>query len=347
MEKIAKFSTKKLLLLVLVGFAIYFVASKWVGIETVISVINKANPFFILLAFLAEIIAYLGTGFLLWSIFQHLKVRFLKFSDLFKLGTVTVLAIHSLPISVFGEAAFSYYFLRQKKVPIGSILAMLITRLIFSYTAFFILLGASLLIMPILRDVSLPGKIASLIVFLALAIGIILGRNLYRNFQRFQRVVGRIINFLDRAKKQFLNRAQLSSDQKESVIKDIHQGFSPLDSSHIFIKQTGIAAIYWFGDMLCLFLVLCSLGFVVNPIKLIVVYGIATTLGAISLIPGGLGIVEGSLGLLLVNIGIPIDITVMAVIGYRLLSFWLMIPVGLLSLISLNRGKEKNKQIKN
>jgi uncharacterized membrane protein YbhN (UPF0104 family) len=49
----------------------------------------------------------------------------------------------------------------------------------------------------------------------------------------------------------------------------------------------------------------------------------------------------------LVNIGIPIDITVMAVIGYRLLSFWLMIPVGLLSLISLNRGKEKNKQIKN
>lgn len=341
MSKIVQFSTKKLLIFILAGFIIYYLASRWVGLPEIQEVINKANPGLLLLALLAELIAYLGTAYLLKSIFAHLKITSIKLGTFFKLATITVVSIHSLPVSAFGEAAFSYYFLRKLKVKTGSILAMLVTRIIFSYSAFFVLLSLSLLAMPAMPDVSLAGKIASIILFLLLIIGIIYARNLYLNFQRFRRVVGRIINLLDRVKKSLLKKSVLDDSQKESVIHDIHQGFSPFDSPKLFIKQASIGAIYWIFDLTCLFLVLYSLGFMVNPIKLVIAYGVATTLGAISLIPGGLGVLEGTLGLMLVNIGVPIDITVLGVMGYRLLSFWLLIPIGIISMISLNQNGSK------
>lgn len=344
MSKTGQFSIKNLFILAIIGFLIYYSASRWVGFDSILSVLLKSNPIYIFLAFLLEISAYIGTGYLLYSIFNHLGVKSFSFLDTFRLGTITAISIHSLPISVFGEAVFNYYLLRKKRVLIGNILAMLLTRLIFSYSAFFLILGLGLLAMPVFKDVSLAGKIASITVFLILIIGIILARNLYLNFERFRIVFGKVINLLDHFKKIILNRARLNQKQKNAVIEDIHNGFSPLDSPRLFIRQTLIAAIYWLGDIGCLFLVIFSLGTTVNPIKLIIAYGIATTLGAISFIPGGIGVIEGSLGLMLVNIGLPVEIAVLSVIGYRLISFWLMIPIGFYSAIKLNYKNETKKQ---
>jgi hypothetical protein len=254
------------------------------------------------------------------------------------LGTVSAMAIHLFPIAGFGEAAFSYYFLKKKNVPVGNTMALIITRLIFSYSAFFIILGISLLFMPTLDDVSFTGKVVSILVFLILVGGIILARNLYLNFNRFRIVFSKIVSFLDLFKMIILKKTKLTGKQKEAVIKDIHEGFSPMDSLTIFLKQTAIALLYWIGDMLVLLLVIISLGGGVHPAKLVIAYGVATTLGAISFIPGGLGVIEGSLGLMLINIGLPVDITVLSVIGYRLISFWLMIPVGTISGYKLEKS---------
>lgn len=334
-------SGKKVLFLLAGGFLIYFLATQWIGLEQIMKVLQKADLKIFILAILAEVVAYSGTGLLIYSILDNIKIKTINFITSFKLGTITALAIHSLPVSVLGEAAFNYYLLRKKQVPTGKILGLLVTRLIFSYSAFFVILGGALLVMPTFADVSTAGKIASLVVLLFLIIGIIFARNLYLNFQRFQVVMGKIVSFLDRIKKRLLNRSRLTEKQKKWVIKDIHHGFSPLDSPFSFLKQTGIAAIYWIGDMSTLFLVLLSLGVFLNPAKLIVAYGVATTLGAISFIPGGLGVIEGALGLMLVNLGVPVEITITAVIGYRLISFWLMIPVGVYSTYSLNSGNKK------
>lgn len=331
-------SYKKLIFLLVVGVAIYILASSWVGFDQIIKLAREANLFLILLAVIFEICAYFGTGYLILSIFDNLKIKSLSFLDTFRLGTVSAMAIHIFPIAGFGEAAFGYYFLKQRNVPVGNIIAMIITRLIFSYSAFFIILATSLLFMPILDDVSLTGKIASVLVFLILLAGILFARALYLNFNRFYLFFNKIVSFLDHIKKIVLKKSKLNYEQKVAVIKDIHQGFSPMDSLSVFTKQTAIALIYWLGDILALYLIITSLGVVVHPAKLVIAYGIATTLGAISFIPGGLGVVEGALGLMLVNIGLPIDVALLAVIGYRLISFWFMIPVGIYSAIKLEEG---------
>jgi hypothetical protein len=338
MNKEKYFSKKRFFIIIVLGFSIYYLATRWIGFDQISSLISKANPIYIILAILLEFLAYIGTGLLLLSIFKHLGTKTLKFIDTFYLGTVTVVAYHTLPIAGFGEAAFNYYLLKKKKIPTGNILAMLLTRLIFSYSALFLVLGVSLAAMPAFDDVSVTGKITSLLIFILFIFGIIFARNLYLNFERFRIFFGKIIKFLDHFKKLILKRDKLNKDQRQAVIRDIHDGFSPLDSPKLYLKNTLIGAIYWLGDMACLLLVIYSLGGYINPLKLIIAYGIAITVSAITFIPGGLGILEGSLGLMLVNFGVPLEITVLAVIGYRLISFWLLIPLGIYSGLKLSNN---------
>jgi len=335
-------SYRKIIILLLAGIAIYVLATSWIGFDKIFDLLRQANLILILVALLFELFAYFGTGYLILSILNHLEIDLLDFREAFRLGTVSIMAIHLVPVAGFGEAAYSYYYLRKRGVPTGNIMAMIITRLIFSYSAFFIILGISLIFMPTLSDVSFTGKIASILVLIILLGGIILARNLYLNFNRFRYFFKKIVSFLDYFKMMILKRTKLNMAQKEAVIKDIHSGFSPMDSFSVFSRQTAIALIYWLGDIVVLYFVILSLGAYIHPAKLIIAYGIATSLGAISFIPGGLGVVEGALGLMLVNVGLPLDVTILSVIGYRLISFWLMIPVGIYSALILNRNIYKN-----
>jgi hypothetical protein len=58
-------------------------------------------------------------------------------------------------------------------------------------------------------------------------------------------------------------------------------------------------------------------------------------LAAIPLTPGGLGVVEATLTLTLVGFNTTRAIATLGVVGYRLVNFWLPIPVGGLAYLSL------------
>jgi hypothetical protein len=71
---------------------------------------------------------------------------------------------------------------------------------------------------------------------------------------------------------------------------------------------------------------------------LIVAFGLANVLAAVPLTPGGLGVVEAVLTSALVGFGAPRGTAVLGVVVYRLVNFWLPIPVGGLSYLSLKVG---------
>jgi hypothetical protein len=73
----------------------------------------------------------------------------------------------------------------------------------------------------------------------------------------------------------------------------------------------------------------------VSPINVLVAYGLANILAVIPITPGGLGIIEGILIPALVGFGVPLDKAGVAVLGYRLVNFWLPIPVGGISYLTL------------
>jgi uncharacterized protein (TIRG00374 family) len=91
----------------------------------------------------------------------------------------------------------------------------------------------------------------------------------------------------------------------------------------------------WLFDASSLWVILLAFGRIVSPIALLVAYGLANILAAIPLTPSGLGVIEWVLPLGLVAFGTPGAIALLGVLGWRLLNFWLPIPVGAATYLSL------------
>jgi len=84
----------------------------------------------------------------------------------------------------------------------------------------------------------------------------------------------------------------------------------------------------WATDCGCLVVAFLAVGAPVPTRALLMAYGAAQVVANMPITPGGLGVVEGSLTVALVAFGGRTDATVAAVLLYRLLSFWAVLPLG-------------------
>ncbi len=84
-------------------------------------------------------------------------------------------------------------------------------------------------------------------------------------------------------------------------------------------------------DYAALVAALTAFGAHARPSEVLLAFVVAQALAMVPITPGGLGFVESGLTALLVVIGIPGDTAVIGTLLYRLVSFWLPIPVGALA----------------
>jgi putative heme transporter len=89
-----------------------------------------------------------------------------------------------------------------------------------------------------------------------------------------------------------------------------------------------LALANWLLDCGCLALSFMAVGAPVPWKGLLLAYGAGQLAANLPITPGGLGVVEGSLTIALVAFGGAAPSTVVAVLLYRVLSFWLALPVG-------------------
>ncbi len=93
----------------------------------------------------------------------------------------------------------------------------------------------------------------------------------------------------------------------------------------------GWALLAWIFEALCL---IASFYMVAAPIPwtaLTLAYGLSQIAAVAPILPGGLGLVEGSITSVLVAFGAARVPTLAAVLAYRLVEYWLMIPLGWLA----------------
>lgn len=111
-------------------------------------------------------------------------------------------------------------------------------------------------------------------------------------------------------------------------------------------RAIGWAAANWLLDAACLWICLAAFHHVIDPVSLLIAYGIGNVLAAIPLTPGGLGPVEYATGLVLAGFGVPGAIAALAVLSWRLYNFWLPIPIGAACYVSLRveRGASMREQ---
>ena len=106
------------------------------------------------------------------------------------------------------------------------------------------------------------------------------------------------------------------------------------------------AALNWMLDAAALWVFLRAFEESVDPIVLIVAYGVAQVAAAIPITPGGLGVVEAALPATLVGFGVDNGAAVAGVLSWRFAQFWLPIPLGGLSYLSIRFGRIGRKYAK-
>lgn len=101
------------------------------------------------------------------------------------------------------------------------------------------------------------------------------------------------------------------------------------------------AALNWALDIAALWVLLLAFGFAADPRRLLVAYGLACLVGLLPITPGGLGIIEGVLIPSLVGFGTPQSIALLGVLTWRLVQYWMPMPLAVASYASLRAGRLK------
>ena len=93
--------------------------------------------------------------------------------------------------------------------------------------------------------------------------------------------------------------------------------------------RTFLAALLnWLSDLGCLLACIIAIGGRVPWPGVLIAYSLAKVAGILPITPGGLGVVEAGLSGLLVLHGMASDRAIAATVLYRLISFWLLLPIG-------------------
>jgi uncharacterized protein (TIRG00374 family) len=113
-----------------------------------------------------------------------------------------------------------------------------------------------------------------------------------------------------------------------------------LEQRALLWRAVGWAAANWLLDAASLWVFILAFHKLTSPIDLLVAYGLANVLAVIPITPGGLGIVEGVLIPTLHGFGVAKPVAALGVLSYRLVNFWLPIPAGFGSYLSLRFSRD-------
>ncbi|MBV9660495.1 MAG: flippase-like domain-containing protein [Acidimicrobiales bacterium] len=141
----------------------------------------------------------------------------------------------------------------------------------------------------------------------------------------------RLVPHLTRAVRlsQRLFRRPRPGQEADEVVRDWTEELGVVSPSRSVWARAGIMGLSnWLADLSCLALSFMAVGAPVPWRGLLLAYGAGQLASVLPITPGGLGVVEGSITVALVTFGGGKISTVAAVLLYRLVSYWLMLPVG-------------------
>jgi len=128
------------------------------------------------------------------------------------------------------------------------------------------------------------------------------------------------------------------SERIPLIKKYIHNIHSAYESSYQLLKlkplflMTLLSLVSWGFECWGYYIVLLNFNVDFGILWASFSYSFSTIVGAISMLPGGLGLTEGSLTFLLVQKKVPVDISVATTFIIRVVTLWFAVLVGIVSL---------------
>jgi hypothetical protein len=326
-----------------IGLALHLVLPQIPGIEKSLRLVIGTSHLLVVAAFLAELASETCYAELLGHSIETTNRRRLGRWFMFRLTVTGYGAAHVLPGGGAAAATVTYGALRRMGLDPGRVGLALAAVSVLVYGALGVGFSGSLIYMLGGGDLGLAGTAAACS-FLTLTAGVALGAyaayrrpTLAKNVaERVTRLVGRPLGGEGLRRRARTWAVGLVSRLGEEL-RAAHQQLTRRSAE--LPKLAALAFGYWAFDALCLILMFAALGVAADPLVLLVSYGIATTLAAIPLTPGGIGIFETTMLATLALLGVGPEAAI-PILGYRLFNFWLPIPLAAVFYPTLRRAGE-------
>jgi len=321
--------------LVVLGIALYLILPQITALQNSWQMLTSMALWAVGLAFIAQVLSYLGSGFLLQSILAiaHQKVSLC-------LNTLIVLGSYSIGMvagGMIGTTAVIYRWTSRGQASMeGATLASIFLPQFNSIMLVLVSIFGlvHLILVHSLTQTQLIGFGATVLI-LVLIIGSVALVVRFRN-QATKAIIGlssRIATF---------ERKSFDPNTIRQEASNMYDAWDALWQGAWHRPMVGAFLNVAF-DMMTLYFLFVAAGQNVSLGVLLVGYGLPLLLAKVAfIIPGGVGVVESSMAVLYNGMGIPPETTVVVVLGYRLISFWIPSLAGFPIAAYLQRSQSRS-----
>lgn len=304
----------------------YLVVPELVGASKELSLLGRINIFWLLIAVVFEAGSVFSYAFLLRTLLLGGRPRLFR---MVRIVLVMSALSHVIPGGAAGGAS-GYQLLTGDGVERSEAGFAVAVQAIGSAMVLAGLLWLSLLVsIPLagLHPIYVGAALVGLVVLLIAA-------GLFYLFTRGEERVVLAVRAIGR------RLPRVGGDRLERVARQAAESVAKVAKDRALLRRAGLwAALYWILDAGSLWSFVAAFGRFADPAELLSAYGIANILAIVPITPGGLGVVEATATTLLISFGMTKNVSTLAVLGWRLVNFWLPIPLGALAYLLLRAPK--------
>ncbi len=310
-----------LFLLLFVGVALYFLLPRLAAMQHGLAVLSRLRIPFVILAVAAQALSYLSNGYLIRSVVKVQSKPVSVFDG--ALVTLAANSVGTLGGGALGTAGMTYLSLRRRGVNRGAAGLGGWIPIFLNLAVLTLVSLAGLFVLIYLRKSStvLAAGLAMVIFVLLLGFGTLLWSLTHR--EKLHGLATGIAKFIAKIRRKSVDHSKI-----EIAVVHLLEGWDALIRGGWRTPVLGAVLNTGF-DMLTLGFLFWAAGYRADASILLAGYGLPQLLGKSTVILGGAGVVEAGMVALYVILGVPRAIAIVAVLGYRLLSFWLPTLIGI------------------
>lgn len=313
---------RSVLVFLLVFVFEYLVVPELVGASKELSLLSRINIFWLIIGIVFEAGSVVSYALLLRTLLFGVPSRMFR---MVRIVLVMSALSHVIPGGAAGGAS-GYQLLTSGGVEGSEAGFAVAAQAIGSAMVLAGLLWFSLLVsIPLagLHPIYVGAALVGLLVLLVAA-------GLFYLFTRGEERVVRVVGSIGR------RLPHVGEDRLERVARQAAESVAKVAKDKVLLKRAALwGSLYWILDAGSLWSFVAAFGRFADPAELLSAYGIANILAIVPITPGGLGVVEATATALLISFGLTKNVSTLAVLGWRLFNFWMPIPLGVLSYLSL------------
>jgi len=290
-------------------------------IRKIVSVAQKIEPIYLVLAFIATIWSYLFIGLALNRLLGLVGER-LSFKEMFAISWVSTSLNYLVSTGGVGGLTMRVFLLRKKNISFSEtfLVSFVHTLLINVVLIGFVMFGFGYLLtnrgLRLYQYLIAGGVLAFTLILSFLAAGAVIDKPFRERFIDF------FYRWINRISYRLRKKLAFDKTSHNEFKEEFHQGISLMSAQkgrmvipllHVFLD--------WLCSLLTLYFSFITIGYRISPGVLIVGFAIGIFVSLIAFIPGAIGIMEGSMAGMFYSLGVPIEVAIMAVLLYRLVYY--------------------------